>query len=133
MLLYPTSALMTLFPVINFTTEETKVSNTKAAKGDKQKSTFLFFFYFILCFTASVTPSINTPQSANDFTILIASISLFGINKVNSFLALMTPFPLTLLSNLLIASETAFEATWLTNPGQLFLAKGIARFVTTFT
>ena len=87
------------------------------------------FVFFISCFTVSVTPSINTSKSSNDFIILIISfISLFEINKVNPFPALTTPFPLTFLSNLFIA----FEAKLLTNPGKLCLDKGIAIFVSAF-
>ena len=39
------------------------------------------YCFFISCFTVSVTPSINTPESS-DFVILIISFtSLFKINK----------------------------------------------------
>ena len=44
------------------------------------------------------------------------------MNKVNPFPALTAPFPLILLSKLLIAFEAAFEAILLTNPSKLFLA-----------
>ena len=83
---------------------------------------------FYLCFTVSVTPSINTPESSNDFMILIISfISLMEINKVNPFPAVTAPFPLTFLSNLFIA----FEVKLLTNQSKckLSLAKGLAVFV----
>ena len=49
------------------------------------------------------------------------------MNKVNSFPALTALFPLVLRLNLF----TAFEATLLTNLGNLSLAKRIARSVTT--
>ena len=79
--------------------------------------------FFILCFTVSVNPSINTPKPSKDFIILMLSfISSFEINKVNLFPTLRAPFPLIFLSNLFIA----FEVTLLTNPGKLSLAKGIA-------
>ena len=85
--------------------------------------------FFISSFTVSVTPSNNTPDSSNDFMILITSfISLFEINKVNPFPALTTLFPLIFLSNLFIA----FEVKLLTNPGKLSLAKEIAIFVSAF-
>ena len=74
---------------------------------------------FISFFTVSVLPSINTPESSNDFMILIISfISSFEINKVNTFLALTDPFPLIFLSNLFIG----FEVKLLTTPGRLCLA-----------
>ena len=67
------------------------------------------------CFTVSVTPSFNTPESSNDFMSLIISfISSFEINKVNRFPALTVLFPLIFLSNLFIA----FEDKFLTNPGK---------------
>ena len=47
------------------------------------------------------------------------------MNKVNHF-------PLTLFSNLFIAFEAAFEVILFANPRKLFLAKEIARSVTTF-
>ena len=63
-------------------------------------------------FTVSVTPSINTPESSNDFMVLIISfISSFKKNKVNPFPALTASCPLIFLSNLFIA----FEVKLLTN------------------
>ena len=50
------------------------------------------------------------------------------MNKVNSFPALTAPFPLIFLPNLFIA----FEVISLTNPGTLYLAKGIATFLSAF-
>ena len=55
---------------------------------------------------------------------IISFISSFEINEVNPFPALAAPFSLILLSNLFIA----FEATLLTYPGKLSLAKRIATF-----
>ena len=52
----------------------------------------------------------------------ISFIISFEINKVNSFPALTTPFPLIFLSNLF----TALEVKLLTNPGKFPLAKEIA-------
>ena len=57
--------------------------------------------------------------------LIISLISSVEINTVNSFAGLTAPFPLTFLSNLYIG----FEAKWLTNPGNLSLAKGIATFI----
>ena len=88
-----------------------------------QEITFLFF---ILCLTVSVTPSINTPESSNDFIILIISfISSFEINKVTPFSALAAPFPPIFLSNIFVA----YEVRLLTYPGKLYLAKGIEIFL----
>ena len=55
-------------------------------------------------------------------------MSSFEINKINPLHALITPFPLIFLSNLLIA----FEAKLLTNPGKFSLTKVIAIFVSVF-
>ena len=88
----------------------------------------IVFLFFISCFTVSVTPSINTPESSNDVMIFIAFICSFKINKVNLFPALTAPFSLIFLSNLFIA----FEVKLLTNPGKLSLAKGIAILVSAF-
>ena len=86
-------------------------------------------FFFISCFTISVTPTINIPESFNDFMIIIISfISSFEKNKVNSFPTVTAPFPLILLSNLFIV----FDFELLTNPGKLSLAKGIAISVSAF-
>ena len=82
--------------------------------------------FFISCFTVSVTQSINTPKSSNDFLMLIISfISSFKINKVKLFPALTAPFPLIFLLNLFIV----FEAKSLTDPGKLSLAEGTEIFV----
>ena len=89
----------------------------------------IHFLVFFSCFTVSVTPSIITPKSSSDFMILITSfISLLEINKVNPFPALTAPFSLNFISNLFIT----FKIKLLTHPGKLSLAKGIARFVSTF-
>ena len=52
-------------------------------------------FFFISCFTVSIYPSINTPESSNYFMILIISfISSLEIDKVNPFPVRTAPFPL---------------------------------------
>ena len=85
--------------------------------------------FFISCFTASVTPSINTPKSFSDFMILIISfIFSFEVNKVNPFPALTGPIPPIFLLNLFIA----FEDTLLTNPGKSSLVKRITTFTSDF-
>ena len=59
---------------------------------------------FISCFPVSVTPSINTTKSSNDFiSLIILFISSFEVNKVNYFPALTAPFLLILLSKLFIS------------------------------
>ena len=82
--------------------------------------------FFISCLTVSVTvtPSINTPESSNDFIILIISFtSSFKIIKVNhlpvscSDSSLFTYFS----SKLFIAFEVKFS-----------LVKGIAIFASAF-
>ena len=74
-------------------------------------------------------PSINTLESLNDFLILIISFrSSVKINKVNPFPAPTPPFPLIFLLNLFIAWETKL----LTNPGELSITKGTAKFVSAF-
>ena len=73
------------------------------------------FVFSISCFTVSISPSINTPESTNDFMILIISfISSLEVNKVNPFIALTATVALIFLSNLFIA----FEVKLLTNLGK---------------
>ena len=82
--------------------------------------------FFISWFTVSVTPSINSPESSNNFMIFKMSfISSLKMNKVNPFPAMIVHFPFIYLLNLFFA----FEAKLLTNPGKLSLAKGIAIFL----
>ena len=89
-----------------------------------QEIHLLIFLFYVLLF--QITPSVNTPESSNDFTILIISfISSFKINKENVFPALAASFPLIFLLNLFIA----FEVKFLTNPDKLSLAKGILIFL----
>ena len=86
-------------------------------------------FFFISCFTVSVTPSINTPEVSTDFMIAIISfISSFEINKINPFPTQTAPFPLIFL----LIVFFLFETKLLTNPGKLSFAKGIAPFVSAF-
>ena len=80
-------------------------------------------------FTVSVTPSIDTSESSNDFmTLTLSFIYSFEINKVNPFPALTARFTLIFLWNLIIA----FEFKLLVNPVKLSLAKGIAIFFSVF-
>ena len=112
-------ALLTPLPLIPFTTEEITGCCNEATKSANKAQKNPASRFFISSFTVSVTLSINTPESSNDFIIFIISfISSFEVNKVN-------PFPLIFLSNLVIALEVKL----LTNPGKLSLAKGIAIFV----
>ena len=124
--IYSLPALLTPLPLIPFTTEEITGSCNEATKSANKAQKNPASRFFISSFTVSVTLSINTPESSNDFIIFIISfISSFEINKVNPFPALTAPFPLIFLSNLVIALEVKL----LTNPGKLSLAKGIAIFV----
>ena len=114
-------------------TEEITDCTIEVAKGankaPRKQSSCCCFFIIISGFTVSVTPSINTPKSYNDFMILIISfISSFEINQVNPLPVLKAPFPLIFLSNWF----TAFEVKLLTNPGKVSLAKGIATFISAF-
>ena len=120
---YPLLALLTPLPLIPFTTEEITSCTNEAAKGSNKAVRNPLSCFFISCFTVSVTPSTNTTECSNGFTILMISfISSFEINKVNPFPTLAAPFPLIFLSNLFIALKVKL----LTNPGKLSLARGIA-------
>ena len=86
-------------------------------------------YFFISCFTVSVTPSISTPEPSIDFiTLIILFMFLFEINKVNPFPALAAPSPLIFLSNL----SFAFKVKLLTNPDKFSHAKEIAILVSAF-
>ena len=127
--MYPFPALLTPIPLILFTTEEVTCCTNEATKGANKAPRNPPSFFFFSSFHVSVTPSINTHESSNNFIIFVISfISSFKINKINPFPALKAPFPLTFLSNLFIA----FEIKLLTNPDKLSLAKGSAIFVNAF-
>ena len=86
--------------------------------------------HLLVFFISSFTPSINTPESSNDFIIFIISfICSFEINKVNDFPALTALFSLIFLSSLFIPPEAKLP----TDPGKLSLAKGIATFLSAFS
>ena len=73
----------------------------------------------------SVTLSINRPESSADSTILIiSSISLFEMNEINTFAALITSHSLIFLSSLSITKEVVLAP----NCGKIFLARGTAKF-----
>ena len=59
---------------------------------------------------------------------MISFIYSFEINKVNLLPTQTAPFPLTFISSLFIALEIKL----LTNPGKLYLVKGIVMFVSAF-
>ena len=101
----------------------------KDAKDASKSPTNLPSCSFILCFTVSVTLPLNTAKSFNDFIIFIISfMCLVEINEVNRLFALIASFLLIFLSSLFIA----FEVRYLTNPGKLSLAKGIATCASAF-
>ena len=127
--IYPLPTPLTPLPLIPFTTEEITGCTNEVAKGANKAQRNLPSCFFVLYFMVSVIPSINTPESSNDFMILtISFISSFEINKISSFPGLTAPFPLISLSNLFIA----FEVKLLTNQGKLSLAKEITTFVSVF-
>ena len=114
---------------MSFTSKEITDCINEATKGANKAPRNPPSYFFISFFTISVTPSINTPESFNDFMILIILfISAFKINEVNAFPALTAPFLFIFFLNLFIA----FEVKLLTNPGKSSLAKGIATFVSAF-
>ena len=112
---YPLPALLTSLPVIPFTSKEITSCTIEAAKGaNKCPRNLLYIFFYFIFFTVLVSPSINTPESSNDFIILILSfVSSFEMYKVNLFPTLAASFPYIFLSNLFIA----FEVKLLTNTG----------------
>ena len=127
--IYPLPALLTPLPLISFTTEEISGCTNNTAKGANKAPRNPPSCFFISSFNVSVTPSINTSESYNDFIIfMISFISSFKINKVNPSPALTAPFPLIFLSNLFIAIEVKLLA----NPGKLSLVEEIATFVSDF-
>ena len=67
--IYPLPALLTPLPLITFTTEEIFSYTNEAAKGANKAARNASSCSFISCFTVSVTPSINTPESYNHFII----------------------------------------------------------------
>ena len=101
----------------------------KGATGANKSLRNLHSCSFILCFTVSVTLSINTAKPYNDFIIFIISLMcLVEINEVNCLFSLIASFLLIFLSNLFIA----FEVRYLTNSSKLSLAKGIVTCASAF-
>ena len=101
----------------------------KGATGANKSLRNLHSCSFILCFTVSVTLSINTAKPYNDFIIFIISLMcLVEINEVNCLFSLIASFLLIFLSNLFIA----FEVRYITNPSKLSLAKGIVTCASAF-
>ena len=116
--IYPLSALLTPFPFMPFTTDEITICTDEMAKGENKAPANPPSYSFISCFIVSITQSIITSKSSNDFVILIISfISSFEVNKVNPFPALTSPSPLIFLSHLFLALEVKL----LNNPGKLYL------------
>ena len=114
---------MILISLTPFTTEEITGSNNEAVKGANTTPRKLPSSFFVSCFTVPLTP-INTAESSREFMIpTVLSISSFGVNKENSFLALRTPFPLIFLKTLSNIDKVALFA----NLGKISLAKGTLR------
>ena len=81
-------------------------------------------YFFDSCFTISVAPSINRPESSGHFTILIiSSISSYEMNNVNPFPALTAPYPLVFLSNLFNTGDDPLVA----NSDKISFAKRTSR------
>ena len=59
-----------------FTAEEITGSTNEAAKGANRAPRNLPSCFFVSCFTVSVTPSINTPESSNYFLDLVIYLHL---------------------------------------------------------
>ena len=67
--MYPLPVFRIFVPLIRFTTEEITGCTNEAAKGAKRAPRNPSSCSFISCFTVSVTPSINSPESFNYFII----------------------------------------------------------------
>ena len=92
---------MNPFPVIALINEEATGCINEKAIGAIIAPRNPLSCCFISCFTVSVAPSINRHQSSKNLTILIiSSMSLFEMNKVNAFAPLTALHPLIVLSNL---------------------------------
>ena len=96
----PFPALMTSFLVIAVINEEaTDLINQKAIGNINGAVTGTLIAprnpcdrFFILCYTVSVAPLINKPESSSDSTLLIIlSISSSEMNEINYFPALTVP------------------------------------------
>ena len=66
-------ALLNSRPFMLFTIEEINGCNNEVATCTNKASRNMPSCSFISCFTVSVTPSTNTPESSNYFMILIIS------------------------------------------------------------
>ena len=65
--MYLLPALLTPVPFIPSITEEITGCTNEVAKGANNAPRNSSFWFIILSFAVSVTPSINTPESSNDF------------------------------------------------------------------
>ena len=65
--MYLLPALLTPLPFIPSITEEITDCTNEVAKGANNAPGNSSFWFIILSFAVSVTPSINTPESSNDF------------------------------------------------------------------
>ena len=85
--MYALPAFLTPLPFISFTTENITGCTNEAAKGANKAPRSPPSSFFISSFTVLVTPQINTPESSNDFIILIISlINLINHKKYNDTL-----------------------------------------------
>ena len=81
--MYPLPALLTPLPHIHFATQEIAGCTNEAANSAKKVPRNLFLFS-MSCFTGSVTPSINTPESSSDFCDF-NNIQIFIQNEQSNF------------------------------------------------
>ena len=100
-MLYLLPALTTLFPALKRTFPAfitlflvNIFHNTEVPKVPGSIPKYLPYYYFLSCFTESLTPSINTSEFSSDFIILIiSSISSNEMTKVIPFPVLTASFP----------------------------------------
>ena len=79
----PLPDLLTSFSLSTLSTEEVTGCSIEASKVAYKAPRNPRFCFFVSCFTVSVTASLNTPKSSNDFMILILSF-ISSFKKKNS-------------------------------------------------
>ena len=70
----PIPTLLTSLPVMTFATEKIPGCTNEAPRGANKAPINAPSWFFISCFTVSGAPSINAPESSNDFTITFYNI-----------------------------------------------------------
>ena len=109
------------FPVIEFVNEEAIGCINEEAIGAISEAAIGAIIaernqpscFFVLCFTVSLAPSINRPNFSNNSTILIiSSVSLFEMNKVNPLPALPAPCPGCFFQTYLMPNKLLYLLIW---------------------